>query len=326
MLHIRRRSDPTAMWATRGWPPLMQWTDRPEVPWLFWALHELAGAAQADDVDAVDDLLTEAGVMLERIWTDPPAGAHRNDVMSISTGLWAEIQRGRGVTDLTQVALHARLLRNLVAPAGGQLPTRAALAVPAYRPPGERLVGGQLPLASTAVIHGRALHEQFLLMLAMVLSNGGGHLVDHGSSRVPRGADPIRTGWTRPGGGPAGTRLGSIRPGENKGSSDLILRPGPCLTAVRRRARSRPVTGADQWSVDDIGWALARAWLTDTTLIIETARVSRSHTTAWPVVADHSVEQVWRLPLAVFHPEQFFSGQQRWPRSTTTTLRPLPDR
>src|SRR5664279_2696216 len=73
MLHIRRRSEPTARWAARGWPPLLRWTDRPEVPWLFWALHEGAGAAQAEDFDAVDDLLTEAGLMLERVWTDPPA-------------------------------------------------------------------------------------------------------------------------------------------------------------------------------------------------------------------------------------------------------------
>ena len=47
------------------------------------------------------------------------------------------------------------------------------------------------------------------------------------------------------------------------------------------------IAGADQWSVDDIGWALAGAWLTDTTLIVEPTRISRSHTTAWPVVADH---------------------------------------
>ena len=197
MLHIRRRSDPTAVWAARGWPPLIDWADRAEVPWLFWALHELTGAVQADDVDVVDDLLTEAGQLLERIWTDPPAGAHRRDAMAISTGLWAEVQRGRGITDLTQVALHAGLLRNLVAPAAGQLPTRPALAVPAYRPPGQRIAGGHLPLTGTAVIHGRDVHEQFLLQLATVLSNGGGHLVDHLNARTPRGADPARTGWAR---------------------------------------------------------------------------------------------------------------------------------
>ena len=241
MLHIRRRSEPTALWAARGWPPLLHWADRPEVPLLFWALHELAGAVQADDVDAVDDLLTEAGLMLERVWTDPPPDAHRRDVISISTGLWAEVQRGRGVTDLTQVALHARLLRNLVAPAAGQLPTRPTLAVPAYRPPGERIEGGHLPLAGTAEIRGRELHEQFLLLIATVLSNGGGHLVDHLSSHVPAGADPERTGWDRPGGEPAGTRLGSIRTGgHRKRRRDVLLRPGPCLTAVRRHLQTGP--------------------------------------------------------------------------------------
>lgn len=326
MLHIRRRSEPTALWAARGWPPLLRWVDRPEVPWLYWALHEVAGAAQAEDLDAVDDLLTEAGLLLERVWTDPPAGARRIDVMSISTGLWAEVQRGRGVTDLTQVALHARLLRNLVAPAAGQLPTRPALAVPAYRPPDERIKGGHLPLAGAGAVRGRELQEQFLLLIATVLSNGGGHLVDHANSHIPRGADPVRTGWTRPGAGPAGTRLGSIRTGANQGSGDVLLRPGPCLTAVRRRVRIRPViTGAEHWSVDEIGWALAGAWLTDTTLIVEPDRISRSHTTALSVVADDPAAQVWRLPLAAFHPRQFFSDQQRWLRSATP-LRPDPDR
>ena len=144
-------------------------------------------------------------------------------------------------------------------------------------------------------------------MIATVLSNGGGHLVDHASSQVPRGADPVRTGWTRPGAGPAGTRLGSIRPGEEQGSGDVVLRPGPASPRSDDDVRARPViAGADQWSVDDVGWALAGAWLTDTTLIVEPDRISRSHTTAWPVVADHPAEQVWRLPLAAFHPLQFF--------------------
>ena len=324
MLHIRRRPEPTARWAARGWPPLLRWTDRPEVPLLFWALNELTDAAQADDVDVVEDLLSEAGILLERIWTDPPAGAHRRDVMSISTGLWAEVQRGRGITDLTQVALHARLLRNLVTPVGSQLPVRPIMAVPAYRDPGERIAGGHLPLAAAAGLHGREVHEQFLLLLATVLSNGGGHLVDHATCRVPHGADPIRTGWNRPGGGPAGTLLGGVRTGQRRGSGDLVLRPGPCLTAVRRQGRTRAVAGADEWSIDDIGWALAGAWLTDTTLIIQPDQISRSHTTAMPVVADHRVEQVWRMPLAVFHPKQFMPPQQRWPR-TTATLRPIPD-
>lgn len=324
MLHIRRRYEPTARWAARGWPPLLRWTDRPEVPLLFWALHELTDAAQADDIDAVEDLLTEAGVLLERIWTDPPAGAHRHDVMSISTGLWAEVQRGRGVTDLTQVALHGRLLRNLVSPARNELPLRPGAAVPAYRARGERIAGRQLPLAPTAGLHGRELHEQFLLLLATVLSNGDGHLVDHETCRVPRGTDSSRTGWTRPDGGPAGTRLGSVRTGEHPSNSDLLLRPRPCVTAVRRQARSSAPAGAEQWTVDAVGWAFARAWLTDTTLIVEPQQISRSHTTALPVVADNKAEPVWRMPLEVFHPYQFGFPQRRRSRETGS-LRPIPD-
>jgi len=295
------------------------------VPWLFWALHEVAGAAQAEDFDAVDDLLTEAGLMLEKVWTDPPAGGRRSDVMAISTGLWAEVQRGRGVRDLTQVALHARLLRNLVAPVAGQLPARSALAVPAYRPPGDRIEGGHLPLAGTGVGGGPELQEQFLLLIATVLSNGGGHLVDHATSHIPRGADPVRTGWTRAG-APTGTRLGSIRPGAEQRSGDVVLRPGPCLTAARRHLPARPgITGTNQWTVDDVGWALAGAWLTDTTLIVEPHQISRSHTTTWSVAADHPAEQVWRLPLAAFHPLQFFHPREHW-QQFTNPLRPVPDR
>lgn len=326
MLHIRRGSEPTTAWAARGWPALWNWADRPEVPLLFWALHELSAAAQADDIDAVEDLLTEAGLMLERVWTDPPQDGRRRDAMSISTGLWSEIQRGRGVTDLTQVALHARLLRNLVTPADGQLPTRSMRAVPAYLPPGDRIKGGHLPLAGTAEFRGRDQHEQFLLLIATILSNNGGHLVDYLNSDLPAGADRKRTGWDRPGGKPAGTRLGSIRTGGPEGGGDVLLRPGPCHTAIRQHLQTRPlVAGANQWSIDEIGWALAGAWLTDTTLIVEPAQVSRSHTTAWSVAADDPEEQVWRLPLAVFHPEQFFP-KNRGQQSATPRLRPVPDR
>ena len=86
------------------------------------------------------------------------------------------------------------------------------------------------------------------------------------------------------------------------------------------------IAGADQWSVDDIGWALAGAWLTDTTLIVEPDRISRSHTTAWPVVADHPVEQVWRLPLAVFHPDAVLPSAGTLAAVCHHRLRPVPDR
>ena len=326
MLHIRQRTTAAASWAARGYPSLMRWeAGQPEVPLLYWALSEVGPAAAMEDLDAVTDLLDEAELLLERIWTEPDnRSRRRREVMTISIGLWSEVQRGRGAADLAEVALQARLLRSLVAPRTGQLPTRSATAVPAYRPPAERIRGGRLPLTGRVSIRGRDLPEQFLLLLAVVLSNGRGHLVDQETGRHPRGTDPVKTGWRRSG-LPTGTRLGSIRRGADRGSDDLFLRPGPCLTAVRRWVRSRPVIDADRWAVEDIGWALAGAWLTDTTLVLEPTGVARIHTSAWPVVADRVSEQVWRLPLSVYHPDQFHSAGESW-RNSTTPLRPVPDR
>src|SRR5664279_705380 len=329
MLHIRRQGQPLASWTARGWPPLLRRADSPDVPWLYWALNEVGAAADAHDVDAIDDLLTEAGILLERIWTQSAArtaGPRFAELLSISTALWSEIQRGRGMTELTQVALHARLLRNLVAPSGGQLLTRPAGAVPAYRAPDERVTGGHLPLITgPAGVTGRPAPEQFLTLLAMVLSNGGGHLSDHAAPRCPPGAEPSRTGWARRGCGPAGTRLGSIRVAEREHADDLLLRPGPCLTAVHRLVRVRPVVPeAAAWSVDDVGWTLAAAWLTDTTLIAGGDTITRAHTTTQPVLADQRPEQLWLLPLAVFHPRQFYPHPGRGRRRRGTVLRPLP--
>lgn len=327
MLHIRQRTTATASWAARGYPPLLRWQTGPaEVPLLYWALTEVGPATAADDVDALADLLDEAGLLLERIWTEPSGGGRRRrEVMAISTGLWSEVQRGWGAEDLAEVALHARLLRNLVAPGPRQLPARPVTAVPAYRPPADRIRGGRLPLTGQAALLGRDLPEQFLLLLAVVLSNGRGHLVDHDTGQSPRGADPARTGWTRPGGAAAGVLLGSIRE-TDRDDADLILRPGPCLTAVRKWARTRrPVPGADGWTVEDIGRALADAWLIDTTLILEPTLVTRIHSAAWPVVIDRAPEQVWRLPLAVYHPRQLHPAGEGRP-GQATPLRPVPDR
>lgn len=328
MLHIRQRTTAAASWAARGYPPLLRWqTGHAEVPLLYWALTEVGPASEANDVDAVADLLDEADLLLERIWTQPGAGSGRRhrEVMAISTSLWSEVQRGRGAEDLTEVALHARLLRNMAAPSPRQLPVRPVAAVPAYRPPGDRIRGGRLPLTGQAALLGRDLSEQFLLLLAVVLSNGRGHLVDHDTGRYPRGADPARTGWTRPNGTAAGVLLGSIR-GTDRDPADLILRPRPCLTAVRKWTHTRRwVPGADTWTVEEIGRALADAWLIDTTLILEPTLITRIHSAAWPVVTGRAPEQVWRLPLSVYHPRQLHPDGQGWPGSVTP-LRPLPER
>ena len=333
MLHIRRRREPVASWTARGWPPLLRWDDAPDVvPWLYWALNEVGSAADAHDVDAVEDLLAEAGILLERVWTDPvtPAGSsRRTDMMAISTALWSEVQRGRGIEDLTQVALHARLLRHLASPSAGQIPVRPVGAVPAYRSVEMRISGGRLPLTTRPVaITGRPLHEQFLMLVAAVLSNGAGHLSDYRLPRCPPGTEPTRTGWARRDGAPAGTRLGSIRVEDGQDGGNLLLRPKPCLTAVRRAWPAG--NEAEMSSIDEVGWALAASWLTDTTLVVDDTMLTRTHTAAAPVMADHRPEQLWRLPLTVFHPDQFYPQplhpQLRRGRSSNPVLRPVPER
>lgn len=282
---------------------MLRWTDhRPEPEQLYWALHAIPGAAAAGDMELLDDLLTEAGIWLDRIWRHP-AGTVRtktaDDFLSISTTLWAETQRGRGAEDLDQIRLHTRLLRNL---AGPELPPARSsrTMLPAYRKPEDRIRGGHLPLTRRPVGPAdRDLPEQFLLLLAAVLSNRGGHLSAVTSLSCPPGADAEHVGWATEHSGAAGSLLGSIAVGDQ----EMRLRPGPCLTAVNR---SRANNGADHWLVDEIGWALADRWLVDTTLTIDSAGARRLHTCAGEVLDDHRPEQIWRLSLAVFHPHQFF--------------------
>lgn len=314
MLHVRRRVESVAAWSAKGSPPAWPWAI-PEAPLLYWALTEAGPAVRSRDLDALDDLLLEIGALLERLWTTSPRahpGRTAVDAVAVSTTLWSELQRGRGAADPDQLAVHLRLLRRLVTPPVNRVPARPATAVPAYRPPADRIAGGQLPVITRPTgLAGRSRHEQFLLLLAVVLSNAGGHLADYQELGRPLGTDSGRIGW--PADSPAGIRLGSIRTGRGHlqadPDGDLLLRPGPCLTAVNRALARRPVPDAPApWTADDIGWALAEAWLVDTTLVLQTDRISREHTAALPVLAGARPERVWRLPLGVYAPGQFYVG------------------
>ena len=298
---------------------MLRWSDqRPEPEQLYWALTAVPAAAGAGDLEVLDDLLTEIRMWLDRLWRDPSHAVRGNlaDFLSISTQLWAETQRGRGAEDLDQLRLHTRLLRNLAGPA--LPPARSPrMAVPAYLPPQDRIRGGRLPLIQQAGgLVERDLHEQFLLLVAVVLSNRGGHVSDQLELRRPPGADESRTGWATDHNGAAGNLLGSV----DADRQELQLRPGPCLSAVNRlRTRAQ----ADHWSIDEIGWALADHWLVDTTLIIETVGIRRLHTCRSEVLVGRQPEKIWRLHLDVFHPQQFFPTQTSRPRRTTA-LRAVP--
>ena len=305
MLHLRQSAQPSARWAHQGWPALLRWSDRRSEPeQLYWALTAIPSAAAAGDLAVLDDLLTEIRMWLDRIWRDPKHVVRGSaaDFLSISTQLWAETQRGRGAEDLDQIRLHARLLRNLAGP--DLPPPRSSSAmVPTYRRPQDRIRGGRLPLTEHAAsLTDRDTHEQFLLLLAVVLSNRGGHVSDYLELRCLSGADGSRTGWTADHSGAAGSLLGSV----DNDRQELRLRPRPCLTAVNR---IRDRSSADRWTVDEIGWALAEQWLVDTTLIAGPADVRRLPTCLSEVLTDRRPEQIWRVSLEVFHPLQFFSAQ-----------------
>ena len=319
MLQIQHRGiTPSIRWELRGCPPLTRWPGRPELPLLYWALHEVTPATEAHDLEAVDDLLLEVALWLDKIWRHPPplrSRAGSGDLLVISAALWAEIQLGRGAGDMLQVALHAQMLKMLFAPRGDV--ARPPEAVPVYLAPEARIVGGQLPLTVRPVgLHGRADHEQFLLLVAAVLSNRGGHLTDHRTRRAPPGSDLSRTGWASAHGDPAGALLGSIQR-EDGAAGQIILRPGPCVTAVNRLVQPH-----QPWDAETVGRALAAAWLIDTTLIDGPAP-HRSYTVKTPVLVDHRQEPVWLVPLSVYHPLQFFTSAAP-ARRGTALLRPVP--
>lgn len=316
MLHIQQPGSVTALWGVQGWPPLADWAEHPDLPLLYWALREISPAVEVDDLDVVDDLLAEIAVWLDRILRRPvgdPIG--HPDLVPVLTLLWGEMQLGRGAGDLLQLKVNAALACKATAPAVATT-DRPDVAVPPYVPGPDRIRGGHLPLVVDVPVGAadRPAHELFLLELAGVLSNGGGHLSEFVAPRAPDGSLPGRTGWASAHQGAAGELLGSLRsvPDEMR---MVLLRPGASLRAVQAAGRGRA------WTVEGLGRALAAAWLVDTTLIVDEA-VQRRDTVDGPVVADADPEPLWQLPLEVFHPDQF--GRLR-PGPPRAGLRAVPD-
>lgn len=298
MLHVVRRADLVAEWGEQGWPALLgNVGGRPEPEWLYWALNELGLAADQRDLHVVDDLLAEIAELLERLWSVDPAEV---PFAPISASLWGEIQRGRGAEDMTSLALHGRLLRNTIGPA--RMGPRPADVAPPYRAAADRVAGGHLALVDQA---GEVDFDQdpaavFLQLLAAVLSNGGGHLVDAAGGGAPAGVDAGRVGW-RP--GPEGQVLGSVdRDTVSDVGSTMLLRPVPSVDAVNAVVVA---TGSERvFSVESVGRALAEAWLIDTTLRVD-LQLRREFYVMAQLAEDLDEEPLWRLPLAVFHLRQF---------------------
>lgn len=319
MLHIQQAPSVAAQWGVQGWPPLVGWAEHPDLPALYWALNEVGPASAAADLDVLDDLLAEIALWLDRVLSgEQGARVGRPDLAPVLTLLWGEMQMGRGAGDVVQMGVNASLMQKAIAsPAAAA--ERSVHAVQPYVAPADRIRGGHLPLAVDPVraLAGAPAHEQFLLELAAVLSNGGGHLVDYyRPGGCPEGTTPGRTGWAAPHRGAAGELLGSIQRAAD-GPCTVLFRPNLCARAVNAAGAARP------WRATDVGRDLAGAWLIDTTLVID-ERAKRVDAASVPVVVDGDAELVWALPLAVFHPDQFFpptSGSRR-PR---TGLRAVPD-
>lgn len=298
MLHIVRRADLVASWGEQGWPTLLgKVGDRPEPDWLYWSLTELGPAADQRDLRIVDDLLAEIAQLLERLWSVDRAGI---SFAPISASLWGEIQRGRGAEDMTSLALHGRLLRNTLGPA--RTGPRPADVAPPYRAAADRVAGGHLALVDHAseVDFDHDPAAVFLQLLATVLSNHGGHLVDAAGGGAPAGVDAGRISWRS---GPEGQVLGSVnRDTVSDVGSTMLLRPGPSVDAVNAVAVA---TGSERvFAVESVGRALAEAWLIDTTLRVD-LQLRREFNVMAQLTEDLDEEPLWRLPLAVFHPRQF---------------------
>lgn len=312
VLNIRPRSgSAAARWGLRGWPTLVRWSsDHPAVEHLYWALNELPGALAAEDTEVFEDLVAEAGTWLSELWHRPaaPLKSRAGEFVAVSTAVWIEFNHGLATHDLEYAEHHVHLLHRLVGPPEGSTPHRGPAAVPPYLPRPDRIHrGDHLPLVTAPVrdldelLAGRPPHEQFLLLLLQVLSNQGGHLSDKDVVRCPPGSTPTQCGWTRAHGDPHGPMLGSL----DAATGHLLLAPGAAMRAVRS-AHRRLATG---WTVADIGQGLFNAWLIDSTLDLSGPR--RRTDVQVQLVETQTEQAVWRIPLDVVHPLQFFSSRPR---------------
>lgn len=306
MLAIRQPLSAEATWTARGWPALLSPQTRPDLQTqLYWALTELVEASDAADIDAVENMVTEAQTCLDCLIR---SGALKSAALSIAMSLWTELSRGVGGEFWDVVAHHANTLAKIV-----DVPKdRLAGTAPRYLAPGDRIRGGVLPVVTGPgdVAQHRPDAERLLMRLAAALAIGAGHLIDHATAGRPRVLF-IRAGWTAQ--IPAGEVLGSHRA---RGADDLgefLLRPRAAIAAIN-------TLGAGRWTITAAGAALSTGWITDGSLVVDGTRIRRVPTQRLPLTeGSDTTEDLWVVPAWIYSADQF--GTRRPPRRRLLTPR-----
>ena len=300
MLHVDRDRYAASAWALAGFPsgllPSVQSAED-----LWWALTELAAAADAGDSVAVTDLAAVVGVVADLLLTDGSRSA-RGTVMdpvaiSVVLELWGDLQRAVGAEHFDVVALQAVTMRRLVP----EPPSRTADAVPAYVPPAQRLgPAGRVPLVTTEEGPADPADPAAAVLtgIARVLLTGRGHLADRHSTWCPPGCTPPRVGWltSRQ---PRGRRLGVI----SLADGAVVLDP-PVVVGLLA------AVGVRVGSIDRIGRLLVDRWLMDSTLVVTDGRVRKVLGVAGAAEDGEPAGWTWRLSTRLWDSDQFTSGPE----------------
>jgi hypothetical protein len=303
VLHVDRDRYAASAWALAGFPsgllPAVESADH-----LWWALTELAAAADAADSDAVTDLAAVVGVVADLLLTHGSrsgSGQVMDPVaISVVLELWGDLQRAVGAQHLDVVALHAVTMRRLVP----EPRSRTANAVPVYVPPAQRMgSAGHVPLVITGEEPADPADPAdpaaaVLTGIARMLLTGRGHLADRHSTWCPPGCTPPRVGWlaSRQ---PRGRRLGVI----SLADAAVVLDPPVVVDLLA-------AIGVRAGSIDRIGRLLGDRWLMDSTLVVADGRVRRVLGVAGAAEDGEPAGWTWRLSTRLWDSDQFTSGPE----------------
>lgn len=266
---------------------------------LWWALTELAAAADAGDNSAVTDLAAVVGVLADLVLTDSSESAPSTPIdpvaISVVLEFWGDLQRAVGAEHLDVVALHAVTMRRLVP----EPRNRSADAVPVYVPPAQRLgLAGHVPLttAGEGAVDPTDPAVAVLTGIARVLLTGRGHLADRHSTWCPLDCAPPRVGWLAER-QPRGRRLGVI----SVADGSVVLDP---LVVVDLLA----AIGVRVGSIDQIARLLVERWLMDSTLVVSDGQIRRVLGVTGAVEDGEPAGWTWRLSTGLWDSAQFTSG------------------
>lgn len=266
---------------------------------LWWALTELAAAADAGDYPVVTDLAAVVGVLADLVLTDSSRSIPGTpmDPVSISVvlELWGDLQRAVGAEHLDVVALHAVTMRRLVP----EPRSRPADAVSVYVPPAQRLgSAGHVPLtiAGEGPVDPTDPAAAVLVGIARVLLTGRGHLADRHSTWCPQGCAPPRVGWLAER-QPRGRRLGVISLSEGA----VVLDPPVVVELLA-------AVGVQVGSVERIARLLVERWLMDSTLVVSDGQIRRALGVAGAVEEGEPAGWNWCLSTTLWDSTQFISG------------------